>query len=53
MDLIQDIPNYIRSRRKKGKSSSQIRDDLINHGYDYHAASALILIYLEETTPEE
>lgn len=45
MELISDMPNYILSRKRKGKTAIQIRDDLIAHGYDEHAARGLVMLH--------
>lgn len=47
MEQIADMENYIRSRQGKGKTATDIREDLQKHGYDFHAASALIIRYWE------
>lgn len=54
MDVISDMQNYIQSRRAKGKTAQQIRDDLVAHGYDIHAAHALVMLhwYIDCQNPE-
>ena len=44
---ISDMRNYIQSRQRKEKTPTEIREDLMKAGYDFHAASALILKYWE------
>lgn len=45
MDTIHDMANYIAKRRNKGKTATEIQHDLQQHGYDYHAARALIMMH--------
>jgi hypothetical protein len=54
MDVISDMQNYIQSRKRKGKTFQQTRDDLIAHGYDQHAAHGLTMMhwYIDCENPE-
>lgn len=45
MEIIADMPNYILSRKKKGKTARQIKNDLIDHGYDEMAAHGLVMLH--------
>jgi SOS response regulatory protein OraA/RecX len=47
MEVIVDMKNYVRSRQRKGKTASEIRDDLIKHGYDRFAADALVMMHFK------
>jgi hypothetical protein len=45
---ISDMKNYILSRKRKGRTVGEVRQDLINEGYDWHAATAFLMRYWEE-----
>lgn len=45
METIVDLQNYVWKRQANGKSAVEIRQDLIDHGYDFHAAAALVMRY--------
>lgn len=45
MEHIADMKNYIRSRQNKGKTATQIKEDLMKAGYDGFAATGLITLH--------
>lgn len=47
MENIVDMQNYVRSRQRKGKTAKQVQYDLVDHGYDYHAAYAFVMAHWE------
>lgn len=53
MEQIADMQNYVRSRQRKGKTPKETRDDLVQHGYDIHAAHGLVMMHWETSESEE
>lgn len=47
MEIIQDMENYVRSRQRKGKKATEVRQDLEDHGYDRAAAEAFVMMHWE------
>lgn len=46
-DQIVDMRNFILKRQQKGKTPVEIRQDLMERGYDFHAAHGLVMLYWE------
>jgi hypothetical protein len=44
-EVIRNMAGYVQKRRSKGMTATQIRDDLMDRGYDLHAAQALVMLY--------
>lgn len=49
MDEIADIHNYIQSRKRKGKTATEAKEDLIQAGYDEYAARGLIMMHWSDS----
>jgi hypothetical protein len=41
------MENYVRSRQRKGKTATEVRQDLEAHGYDRPAAEAFVMMHWE------
>lgn len=53
MQFIKDMENFIRSRQRKGKTATEAKKDLMQYGYDEHAARGLVMLHWERKVTEE
>lgn len=53
LEPIANMENFIHARQKRGKTPVEIRDALMERGYDIHAAGGLVGMFWSEVIAQE